>query len=300
MPASVLDLQGVLSSEKTRSGMQSSYSLQTSAGTTVASGVTAQMIRQIIIEQSKRAGVGHIGSGLCVADILAALYGGVMHIASPADPDRDRFVLSKGHAALALYAGLHLRGWISAEELNSFCGNGTFLGVHPEHGLKGVDFSTGSLGQGLSFATGAALAARLQHSCRRVFVLLSDAELNEGSVWEAIMFAGHHRLSNLVAVIDMNGQQAFGFTKDVINLPRIKETWSAFGWNVSSVDGHNVQEIADTIKGLDTAAGAPHVLFANTTFGKGVSFMEGQIKWHYSPLSDSEYRTAMMEVGKTK
>lgn len=279
--------------------MHSSYSIQTSPGVNVESGVTPQMIRTIILEQSKRAGVGHIGSGLCVADILAALYGGVMRIGAPNDPDRDRFVLSKGHAALALYAALHLRGWISTQKLNSFCGNGTLLGVHPEHGLTGVDFSTGSLGQGLSFAAGAALAATLQGSSRKVFVLLSDAELNEGSVWEAIMFAGHRRLSNLIAIVDLNGQQAFGYTRDVIDLPKIKETWSSFGWDVKNVDGHNVKEITETIKGLDTTSGAPHAIIARTTFGKGVSFMEGQIKWHYSPLSDSEYQKAMMEVGQT-
>ena len=168
---------------------------------------SADEIRKIILEQSKRAGVGHIGSALSVADILAALYGGTMQIDDPDDPDRDRFVLSKGHASLALYAALHLRGWLSAEQLSTYCSDGTLLGTHPEAALRGVDFSTGSLGHGLSLAAGAALAGGLQSSSRRAFCLLSDAECNEGSVWEAVMFAAHHDLSALVAIVDLNGSK---------------------------------------------------------------------------------------------
>ncbi len=165
--------------------------------------MTSYQIRRIILEQSKRANVGHIGSALSVADIIAALYFNVLHIPEPADPDRDRFLLSKGHSALAVYAALHLKGWITNEVLNTYCADGSLLGVHPEHALKGVDFSTGSLGQGLSIGTGAALAARHQRSTRRVFVLISDAECNEGSIWEAVMFAAHHNLSNLIVLVDM-------------------------------------------------------------------------------------------------
>ena len=270
--------------------------LTTSSGITTEIDNTPKRIRQIILEQSKRAGVGHIGSALCVSDILHALYGNILRIPSPTNPDRDRFILSKGHAALALYAVLFLRGWISEDELNTFCGDGSLLGVHPEHGLKGVDFSTGSLGQGLSFAAGAALAARLQQSGRRVFVLLSDAELNEGSVWEAIMFAAHHRLSNLIAIVDLNGQQAFGYTRNVLDLPKLTERFLSFGWDVHNVDGHNSSKITKVVENLVTTTGAPHILIAHTTFGKGVSFMERQIKWHYSPLSDDEYQQAMSEV----
>jgi transketolase N-terminal domain/subunit len=171
--------------------------------------VRGRDIRRIILDQSRRAGVGHIGSALCVADILAALYSGVLRMPSPEDPERDRFILSKGHAALALYAALHLRGWVSRRQLDTFCGEDTLLGAHPERGLCGVDFCTGSLGHGLSVGAGAALAARLDGSPRRTFVLVSDAECNEGSLWEAARFAAHHRLASLVAVVDLNGQQAY-------------------------------------------------------------------------------------------
>jgi transketolase len=254
-------------------------------------------IRQIVLEQSKRANVGHIGSGLCVADLLAALYGGVLRQAAPSAADRDRFILSKGHAALALYAALHLRGWLSAEELNTYCGDGTLLGVHPERELPGVDFSTGSLGHGLSIGAGAALAARMQGSRRRIFVLLSDAECNEGSVWEAVMFAAQQRLGNLVALIDVNRQQAFGYTEHVINLDPLGQRWASFGWEVREVDGHDIGQISASLSTLPEGPGAPKVLVANTIFGRGVSFMERQIKWHYLPMSDAQFEQAMAEVG---
>ena len=253
-------------------------------------------IRRLILEQSKRANVGHIGSCLSVADIIAALYGGVLDVPDPASADRDRFILSKGHAALALFAALHLRGWVSAAELDTFCGDGSHLGVHPEHVIPGVDFSTGSLGQGLSVGAGAALGARMLASPRRVFVLISDAECNEGATWEAAMFAAHHRLANLVAIVDLNGQQALGYTADVLDLSPLAEKWRAFGWDAVEVDGHDEQLLAKAIAELDTATGAPHVLVAHTTFGRGVSFMEGQIRWHYLPMSDEEYAQALREV----
>ncbi len=264
-----------------------------SAGDAVPLGYA---IRRLILEQSKRAHVGHIGSCLSVADIIATLYGGTLDIGAPDDPDRDRFILSKGHAALALYAALHVRGWLSAAELDTFCGDASRLGVHPEHVVPGVDFSTGSLGQGLSVAAGAALAARLLGSRRRVFVLLSDAECDEGSTWEAIMFAAHHRLANLVAIVDLNGQQALGYTKDVLDLSPMAERWQAFGWDVQVVDGHDEKQLGAAISALDTVSGRPHVLVAQTVFGRGVSFMEGQIRWHYLPMSDEQYVQALREV----
>jgi len=261
-----------------------------------AAHVCGHQIRRIILEQSKRAHVGHIGSALSVADIIAALYGPVLTGLDPDDPGRDRVVLAKGHAALALYAALHLRGWLSAAELATFHGDDTLLGVHPEHALRGVDFSTGSLGQGLGYAAGAALAARLQGSGRRAFAILSDAECDEGAVWEAAMFAGHHRLANLVAIIDANGQQALGYTKDVLSLEPLAERWRAFGWDCREVDGHDSEELARIIAGLDVREGAPHMLIARTTFGHGVSYMERQVKWHYWPMSDPEYVTALAQI----
>jgi transketolase len=256
----------------------------------------SRCIRQIILNQSHLAHVGHIGSALSITDIIAALYGGVLDIPHPESPDRDRFILSKGHAVLAVYAALHLKGWLSQSQLDSYCADGTLLGVHPEHQLRGIDFSTGSLGHGLSFGAGAALAARLQKSTRRAFVLVSDAECNEGSLWEAVMFAAHHRLANLIAIIDLNGQQALGYTDEILSLTVMADRWRAFGWDVHEVDGHNIPDIVRMIANLDTATGPPHVLVARTVFGKGVSYMEGQIKWHYLPMSQEEYRQALAEI----
>ena len=258
--------------------------------------LTSTAIRRVILEQSKRANVGHIGSALSVADIVCAFYGQVLRIDEPEDPDRDRFVMSKGHAVLAVYAALRLRGWLAQEDLETYAGEATLLGMHPERRLRGVDFSTGSLGHGLSMGAGAALAARLQGSARRVFVLLSDAECNEGSVWEAAMFAAHHRLSNLVAVIDANGQQALGYTKDVLDLSPLVDRWRAFGWDARPVDGHDVAALARLCRSFDGVEGPPRVLVAKTVFGRGVSFMESQIKWHYNPMSDPEYAQALVEV----
>ena len=256
----------------------------------------ARSAREIILHQSMRAKVGHIGSALSIVDILAALYGQVME-GSPNDPERDRLVLSKGHAALALYAVLFLKGVLTDEQLNSFCGDGSLLGVHPEHQLAGVEFSTGSLGQGLSLGVGSALAARMRQSRHRVFVVLSDAELNEGSVWEAVMFAAHHQLSNVVAIVDANAQQAFGYTKDVLNLAPLADRWRAFGWDVHETSGHDTELLASTLEGLEVASsGRPHVVIAQTTFGRGVSFMERQIKWHYLPMSQMQYQLALAEV----
>jgi transketolase len=255
-------------------------------------------IREIILQQSKRANIGHIGSALSIADIIAVLYQNILRNTKPHDAERDRLILSKGHAALALYAALFLKGWISEKELNTFCQDDSLLGVHPESVLPGIDFSTGSLGHGLSIGAGAALAARLQDSLRRVFVVMSDGECNEGSVWEAAMFASHHCLANLVAIIDFNGQQAFGYTKDVLSQHAVVERWHAFGWDVHEVDGHNTRQMVDVLQNLDWEKGLPHLIIAHTIFGKGVSYMENQIKWHYFPMSDEEYAQALMEVRK--
>jgi transketolase len=255
-------------------------------------------IRRIVLEQSKRAHVGHIGSALCIAELVAALYGEVLRIRALDDPERDRFILSKGHAALAVYAALHLRGWLDAGAIDRYCADGSELGVHPEHALRGVDFATGSLGHGLSLGAGAALAARLQGSPRRAFVLVSDAECNEGALWEAVMFAAHHQLANLVALVDLNGQQALGHTPQVLDLRPMAARWAAFGWDVHEVDGHDLPGIVRLLNGLDTQSGSPHVVIAHTVFGKGVSYMERQLKWHYWPMDDAEYAQALDDIGE--
>lgn len=258
--------------------------------------LSPRRLRAIILEQSRRAHVGHIGSSLSVVELISAVYD-CLRATGPRDPDRDRFVLSKGHAVLALYAALHLKGWIPVDVLDTFCGDGSLLGSHPDHALPGVDFSTGSLGHGLCLGTGAALAARLQGSKRRIFVLVSDAECNEGSLWEAVMSAAHNNLANLIVLIDLNGQQALGYTRAVLGLEGMAERWRKFGWDVHEVDGHDVAALVATIRGLETQSGPPHVLVARTVFGKGVSYMENQIRWHYWPMSPSDYRQAMSEIG---
>jgi transketolase len=266
-----------------------------------------KQIRRIILTQSRRANVGHIGSCLCVAEILTALYSCVLRAEAPRDPERDRFILSKGHAGLALYAALRLKGWLSDADLGTFCGDNTLLGVHPEAALPGVDFSTGSLGQGLCTAVGAALAARLQGSARRVYCLMGDGECNEGSVWEAAMFAAHHRLSNLHVIVDRNGVQAFGRTRDVIDTSNLADRWRAFDWRVAEVNGHSVPALVEALQEAPASA-APQIVLAKTTFGKGVSYMEKGLpltqqhvpvqpfNWHYLPMSDYEFQVAMEEV----
>jgi transketolase len=257
--------------------------------------LAARAIRRVVLQQSRRANVGHIGSALSVADALAVLYCRILRLPSPTDPERDRFILSKGHAALALYGALSVRGWLAESELDTFCADGSRLGVHPDRALPGVDLTTGSLGLGLSFGAGAALAARLQGSGRRVFVLLSDAECNEGSVWEAVMFAAHHRLSNLVALVDDNGQQAMGKTRDILDLSPLAPRWRQFGWDARDVDGHSCSKIETAITQGESLS-APRVIILKTVFGRGVSFMEGQLRWHYLPMSAEEYRRACEEI----
>jgi transketolase len=257
--------------------------------------IASREVRRLILEQSRRAGVGHIASALSVADIVAVLYGGLLKGVGTAAPDRDRFILSKGHAALALYVVLHLRNFMDLETLNTFCADGSLLGVHPEHQLPGIELSTGSLGHGLSVGAGQALGARLLGLGGRTYVLLSDAELNEGSVWEAVMFAGHHKLDQLVAIIDANGQQALGATRDVLDLTPISEKFQAFGWASQAVDGHDPVALRAALR-APASGGRPTAVVALTVAGKGVSFMEGRVEWHYLPLNEEQYQRALGEV----
>ena len=253
--------------------------------------LSSHALRRLILDEAYRAGVGHIGSALSIVDILAALFGSALR-GAPMDPDRDRFLLGKGHAALALYAVLHLKGLLTRALLATYCAEGSMLGVHPSHRMPGIDFSTGSLGQALPVAAGAALAARMQGSARRTFALLSDAECNEGSTWEAAMFAGHHRLGHLAAIVDVNGQQALGRTADILDQSALAARWHAFGWQVRDVDGHDSAAIAAA---LDRPAAGPLVILAHTVAGHGVSFMEGEVAWHYLPMSDEQYRRALAD-----
>ncbi|MEI6632905.1 MAG: transketolase [Chlamydiota bacterium] len=260
------------------------------------SAVTPRAMRRLILDESMRAHVGHIGSALSIAEIVAVLFGEALRFPGTDDPQRDRFILSKGHAVLALYAALMLKGILTREELATYCGDGTLLGAHPEHTLRGIDFSTGSLGHGLAIGAGVALAARMAGSPHRAFVLVSDAECNEGSLWETVMFAAHHRLSNLVAVVDDNGQQAMGKTRDIIDLSPLGAKWRAFGWDVREVDGHSVPELRGVLCAAGEGPGRPRAVIARTVSGRGVSFMEGEVKWHYLPLTGELYERALGEI----
>lgn len=251
-------------------------------------------LKRLILECSKRAGVGHIGSSLSIADIVDVLVRDVLRGLGTEDPDRDIFVLSKGHAALAHYCGLRLIGLLSDDDLATYCQDDSLLGVHPEHALVGVEFSTGSLGQGLSLAAGAAKGALIAGRRGHVYALLSDAELNEGSTWEAIMFAGHHRLGNLTVVLDDNGQQALGKTRDIIDLTPLGPKVVAFGWDAVELDGHDPVALR---RELNARGGdRPRFVQARTVAGHGVSFMEGQVAWHYLPMNAEQFATALSEV----
>ena len=202
--------------------------------------------------------------------------------AGTTDPDRDRFIMAKGHASLALYAAMHFLGLIDTATMETYCQDGSRLGVHPEHHLPGIDLSTGSLGQGLSVGCGVALGLRDRGSPGRVFVLQSDAECNEGQVWEAAQFAAHHRLSKLCGLIDLNGMQAMGPTAGILDLEPMVDRWRGFGWDAVEVDGHNLDSLGAAItKERDR----PGMIVARTVMGKGVDFMEGQFDWHYRTLS---------------
>ena len=258
------------------------------------------MIRRIIVEESMRAHVGHIGSALSVSDIIAELLSGRIKFIGTNLPHRDRFILSKGHSALALYAALFLRGIITQDQLNNYCGNGGFCGVHPGHELQGVDFSTGSLGHGPAYGAGVALAQRMSGSSGRAYVLVSDAECNEGSLWETAMFAAQHKLSNLTIIVDFNGQQAFGKTKDVLDLDPFADKWRAFGWCAVEVDGHDTAALAVALDEAESRTGKPTAVIAHTVCGKGVSFMEGKVAWHYLPLSEEQYADAIAQLEASK
>jgi len=245
------------------------------------------------------ADASHVGGALSMADLLAVLYRDILRI-RPAEPnwaDRDRFILSKGHACSALYATLALRGFFPLEELEQFGKNGSRLMAHASHMVPGVELSTGSLGHGLPVGCGKALAAKRQGSTWRVFVTLSDGELDEGSNWEAILFAPQHRLDNLVAVVDYNKIQSFGSVSEVLELAPLPEKFRAFRWEVREVDGHNHDEIRAALQAVPWRLDRPSCLIAHTTKGKGVSFMENQLLWHYRTPKAALFQQALAEIG---
>lgn len=258
-------------------------------------------IRRDIVEITHRAGGAHIGGGLSVTDILVFLYFRHLNI-DPALPDwedRDRFVLSKGHTAVALVAVLARRGFFPFEELDGFNTFGSAFGMHPDsRRITGCDASTGSLGHGLPMAVGMALAARTLGKSYRTFCVLGDGECNEGVVWEALMSAAHYSLTNLVTIIDRNRLMIDGPTEEVMGLEPLEEKLSAFGFEVLSVDGHDLDALSDAFDHAERVAGSgkgkPVAIVANTVKGKGVDFMEGQVAWHYGSIDD-ELRVKALE-----
>ena len=258
--------------------------------------LTAGRLRRVILDTAHSAGEGHIGSALSIAEIMVVLYRDLV-AGRLRGEQRDRVVLSKGHAALALYGALILSGELSEDLLSQYCAEGSQLGVHPQHGIVGVEFTTGSLGQGLSFACGCALAAQIAGESWRTFAICSDAECDEGATWEAAMFAGHHRLAQLVVVVDHNRQQAMGATEDVMTLGDLRAKWEGFGWLAVDVDGHDEEALGAALRLTDRDGSRPVAVVAHTTFGKGVAFMEGQLRWHYSSMSDEEYALAVASLG---
>ena len=258
----------------------------------------ANSIRSHTLKMVHRANASHVGSCLSIADLLAVLYGQILKIdpANPNLPERDRFILSKGHATAILYAVLAERGFFPLEWLETYCQDGSLLTGHVSHEVPGVEVSTGSLGHGLPIGCGMALAAKRDGESHRVFVLLSDGELDEGSNWEAILFAGHHQLDNLVAIVDYNKIQSFGNVKEVLDLEPLADKWQAFNWSVGEIDGHNLEEIAHCFSQVPFEVGKPNIVIAHTIKGKGISFMENQLAWHYKSPNAEQLSQALTEL----
>lgn len=260
---------------------------------------TARQMRLDIVDMIAKAGSGHPGGSLSSADIVATLYFGVMnHDPSRPDwPERDRFVLSKGHAAPVLYAALANAGYFGRDHLGTLRQLGSILQGHPDSKkTPGVEVSTGSLGQGLSIANGIALGLRSDGSDSTVYCLMGDGELQEGQVWEAAMFAAHHRIDNLIAIVDHNGLQIDGACADVMDLGEVEAKFAAFGWTVLQVDGHDVDALIDAFAQAKKVCGTPAVLVCRTVKGKGVSFMENDADWHGKAPDDEQTACAVDEL----
>ncbi len=260
----------------------------------------ANEIRKESIIITHRAQSGHPGGSLSEADILAALYFYKLNV-NPKKPgweDRDRFVLSKGHASPGYYAALSMKGFFDKKELENFRKINSMLQGHPELKTPGVDFAGGSLGQGACFANGLALAGKLDKKKYKVYVLVGDGESQEGAVWEAAMAAAHHKLDNLVVILDKNQVQETGKTKDVMNIDPAPDKWKAFGFKVFDIDGHDMKKIVKALDEADEVKGKPTMIVANTIKGKGVSFMELNHKFHGKAPDDEQFEKAMEELSK--
>ncbi len=259
------------------------------------SDLLAGKIRAHALKMVHHARASHIGSCLSIADLLSVLYGKVLKFDSsrPDWKDRDRFILSKGHAAAIYYAVLAECGFFPVELLNTYGDSGSILGGHVSNDVPGVELSTGSLGHGLPVGCGMALAGKRDKQKYRVFVMLSDGELDEGSNWEAILFASHHKLENLIGIIDYNKIQGFGDVSSIINIEPLIDKFYSFGWAVREINGHDSGEIFNSLAEAPFKEGKPSMLIAHTTKGKGVSFMENKLIWHYKSPDDEELLLAL-------
>ena len=258
----------------------------------------AGRIRLLALNMVSRANASHIGSALSIADIVAVLYSGALRVFSdtPDHPSRDRFILSKGHACTAIYAALAETGFISHDVLDTYGHDGSPLMAHISHHIPGVEFSTGSLGHGLPFGVGKALAAQRRGANWRTVVLLSDGECAEGSNWEAFLFAAHHKLDRLTAIIDYNKLQSLGSVADTLGLEPLGAKLAAFGWSVREIDGHDYVALAMNLSDAVWEAGKPQMLIAHTTKGKGVPFMENKVEWHYKAPNPEQLMLALANV----
>lgn len=259
----------------------------------------AKRVRIHALNMTSRGGSSHVGAAFSIADILAVLYGTVMRH-RPSEPrwsERDRFILSKGHAGAAVYAVLAESGYFPIADLHSHYQDGSYLSGHVSHkGIPGVELSTGSLGHGLGVGAGMAKALKIARSHARVFVLLSDGECDEGSIWEAVLFAQQHGLDNLVAVVDYNKIQSLARVDETIALEPFRSKWEAFNWLVRESDGHDHGSLTAALAGIAETAGRPTVVIAHTTKGKGVSFMENTVLWHYRTARGEEFQRALAEL----
>ena len=259
----------------------------------------ALRVRRHAIDMTSRGKSSHVGSVLGLADILASLYGAVLNH-RPSDPSwdgRDRVILSKGHAGAGMYAVLAECGYFDKQLLEQHCADGSPLSGHVSHkGIPGVEFSTGSLGHGLGVSAGMALAAKLGGHSHRVYCIMSDGECDEGSVWEATLFAGHHTLSNLVMVVDFNNLQSLDTVTNTLNLEPFAEKLYAFGWEVSEVNGHDTDALVTALDVDPANSRKPTAVIARTTKGKGVSFMENSVLWHYRSPQGDEFDAAVREL----
>ena len=268
--------------------------------TVIPAAELARRIRLHSVLMTSRANASHIGSSLSMADLMAVLYGELLRFdpQRPDWPERDRFILSKGHGCAALYAVLAETGYFPVERLETFYQDGSPLAGHATHkDVPGVEVSTGSLGHGLSLGTGMALAAKRDGKDWRVWCVVSDGECDEGSTWEAALFAPHHRLDNLVVIVDYNKIQSFGTVKEVLDLEPLADKWRAFGWGVREIDGHDLGAIREAYTAVPFVPERPSCIVAHTIKGKGVSYMENQLLWHYRAPRGADLETALRDLG---